>query len=349
MWTQESLNDDVGESPPCLPSRRPGNKIKTPRNDKYRALPFMDMETKISSPNNKKASSSEVLAQNICSLVVQEGLTIGDHLREIHFSDRLKVSRTLTRSAFKLLEEQGILERRPNRGFFLRDMDSIREQLQDAPPSPSADLHPLCYKLARDYLHQELPGHFTESDIVRQYEESRATVQQALIEMEKEGWLQRLLGYGWEFGSFLTSSLSYEQCYRFRALIEPAALREPTYSPDKRVLATLKQKQQALLESADSCSASRMFNTGVEFHEAIVGFSGNAFLLEGLQKANRLRRLLEYSVHSARVAPQHECEDHLHIIMLLEEGAYMKAADFLQDHLGKARREKASIVKKMLS
>ncbi|MDN3520147.1 GntR family transcriptional regulator [Halomonas ramblicola] len=299
---------------------------------------------------NKKASSSEVLAQSICALIVNEGMILGDHLREVHFADKLKVSRTLIRSAFKILEEQGILERRPNRGFFLRDVDTARSQLHDknTPQSTGIDLHPLCYQLARDYLNNNLPGQITESDIVRKYDESRQNVQQALIEMEKEGWIQRLLGYGWEFGEFLTSSVSYEQCYRFRALIEPAALREPNYRPDKRVLEKLKQQQQELLYSTDGYPPSQIFNAGVEFHEAIVSFSGNLFLLEGLQKANRLRRLLEYSVHPSRRHPQRECEDHLHIISLLERGAYKEAASFLETHLAKAMKVKTGIVRDLL-
>ncbi|MGQ4877521.1 FCD domain-containing protein [Billgrantia sp. LNSP4103-1] len=299
--------------------------------------------------DTRRSRSSDVLARKICASIVEERLEIGSHLREVHYSERLKVSRTLTRSAFKTLEEKGILERRPNRGFFLRDANIARQQIQEhSAASIGVELHPLCYLLARDHLHDELPAQFTEADIVRKYDESRPNVQQALIQMEKEGWIRRLLGYGWEFGEFLTSAISYEQCYRYRALIEPAALREPGYRADGQVLLKLRERQQALLHAKEGYSPIQIFNAGVEFHEAIVSFSGNPFLLEGIQKANRLRRLLEYSVHPTRREPQRECEDHLHIISLLEQGQYLQAADFLENHLVKARKDKSEIVRSIL-
>ena len=301
-------------------------------------------------PYSIKTSSSEVLASNICELIVNERMTLGDHLKEIHFAEKLKVSRTLIRSAFKALEEMGILERRPNRGFFLRNPEIASTQLlsDNSAPLPNIDLPPLCYQLAHDYLNKSLPSQIAESDIVRKYNESRIIVQQALNEMEKEGWIQRLLGYGWEFNEFLTSSNSYEQCYRFRSLIEPAALREPNYCPNYQVLDELKKRQQKLLSSSDGYSPSQIFNAGAELHEAIVSFSGNQFLIKGIQNANRLRRLLEYSVHPTRTHPQRECEDHLHLIGLIESGEYGEAACFLEVHLTKAREVKTAIVRKML-
>jgi len=294
------------------------------------------------------SDSSRTLSYNVCSLIVNECMQAGAHVREMYFADKLRVSRTPIRAAFKALEVSGVLERRPNKGFFLRNPEAARQVINSTQENHDASLHPLCFAIARDYLNERLARGFTESDIVRHYAESRATIQQSLIEMEKEGWIQRLLGYGWEFNDFLTSSLAYEQCYRFRILIEPAALLEPTYNPDKNKLEQLKENQQALLDSGEVCSASFMFNSGVEFHESIVGFSGNSFLLESLQKANRLRRLIEYNVHASRPIPRQECNDHLYIIFLLENNKYIEAAGFLEAHLKCALDAKLGIARGMM-
>ena len=70
--------------------------------------------------------------------------------------------------------------------------------------------------------------------------------------------------------------------------------------------------QRELLEHDERYSDAQIFDIGCEFHETIVGGSGNPFLLDGIRRVNSLRRLLEY----------------LHVVAGLDHaGGRSKAAD----------------------
>ncbi len=59
------------------------------------------------------------LAHQILERVKFANISAGDHLSEQHLADALRVSRTPTRQALQQLEQMELVERRPNRGFFL--------------------------------------------------------------------------------------------------------------------------------------------------------------------------------------------------------------------------------------
>ncbi|EGR0268099.1 GntR family transcriptional regulator [Vibrio alginolyticus] len=297
------------------------------------------------STNDKKKDSALLLANKVLSEIAKEGLAIGAHLKEVEFSNRLKVSRTPIRNAFAYLEKEGVVVKKPNQGYFLAESADARllPDLQMFSPETSI-LNPLCYHIGQDYLSGKLTKSFTENELIARYEKSRKAIQEALITMEKEGWLSRSLGYGWEFNEFISSPKAYAQSYRFRQLIETQALREPDFVVNATKIQMLRMSQIEILNNDSKLvSAGDMFNAGVLFHETLVSMSGNIFLLDSLQRINRLRRLIEYNVNSKRAIPRKECEEHLTLLTLVEDGQMEEAAAFLEKHLGRTAAEKESI------
>jgi DNA-binding GntR family transcriptional regulator len=139
----------------------------------------------------------------------------------------------------------------------------------------------------------------------------------------------------------LTSLASYEQSYRFRLLIEPAALMEPGYAVDAAAFARARAQQEAMLAGGILLySRAETFQIGAQFHETLVAASGNAFLLDALRRVNRVRRLIEYRVHKERGRLVQECRDHVHLLDLLEAGRRDDAVAFLRVHLDRARETK---------
>ena len=59
------------------------------------------------------------LARQIVEIVLERGLTRGDHLPETTLSEACGVSRTPIRSALKILESNDIVQRRDEGGYFL--------------------------------------------------------------------------------------------------------------------------------------------------------------------------------------------------------------------------------------
>ena len=91
----------------------------------------------------------------------------------------------------------------------------------------------------------------------------------------------------------LTSGETYDQAYRFRILIESAALQEPGFKVDEAALRKCLVEQQALIDGAvEWASPAQLFDANTRLHETIAGFSGNMFIVESLKRINRLRRLM---------------------------------------------------------
>src|SRR6185436_8888200 len=108
----------------------------------------------------------------------------------------------------------------------------------------------------------------------------------ALSRMAHEGWLERLPGHGWAFHQMLDSVKGYEDAYRFRAVVEPAALRQPGYHLPPEAIERLRSQQRDLLENDARFTDAEAFEIGSTFHETIVAASGNSFLLDSLRRVN---------------------------------------------------------------
>ncbi len=299
--------------------------------------------------NGKKKTSAEILADRVLEHVIEHNLDVGAHIKEVELSKILKVSRTPIRSAFLHLQESGYLVKKPNQGFFLDKLpDQNLSNQRMGKESEHPDLDPICYSIGQEYLSGKLNRSFTENDLINRYQLGRKAIQEALIAMEKDGWLTRNIGYSWEFNEFISSPIAYAQSYRFRQLIEPEALRDNSFTVDHTRLQMLRMSQIDILNNDQKLvSAADMFNAGVLFHETIVAMSGNVFLLDALKRVNRLRRLIEFNVNGKRPIPRKECEEHLQLICLIEKGNLEEASRFLESHLARTAKEKEEIAKNL--
>jgi DNA-binding GntR family transcriptional regulator len=279
------------------------------------------------------------LAGQIMAWIRREGLQPGAHLTEGRLAAAFQVSRTPVRLALKVLEAEGAVERQRNRGFFLRTMPPVPVEA-----TSTEDEDPLYFRIAEDYLSGEIGPSVAESELLRRYAVPRSQLMRLLARMAQEGWIERRRGQGWEFQPMLSSPEAYNQGYRFRILIEPVALLEPGYRLDPGVAARLRAEQQAMLAGGwHSFSSAETHRIGAEFHEGIVSGSGNPFLIESLKRVNRMRRLIEYRAHLDRSRLVRICEEHLHILDLIEAGAMEEASAFLRVHLQGSRLAKGAL------
>ncbi len=283
------------------------------------------------------------IASQIVERVRAQRLQAGEHLGEQDLADAFRVSRSPVRVALKLLEHMAVVQRRPNQGFFLKQG---WEQLQPQPVTAGEQGEDeLYYRIAEDHLSGALGLRFTERELIRRYGATRVRLTRLLTQMSDEGWLERLPGHGWEFQAVLTSVKTYEQSYRFRQLIEPLALEEPGYAIDQAAFDQVRREQQSMLDGELlRLSKAEVFRRGANFHETIVAASGNIFLIEGVRRVNRLRRLLEYHVNRDRSRLVNECRDHIDILDMIEAGDMVEAARFLRRHLSRASEAKMDLI-----
>jgi DNA-binding GntR family transcriptional regulator len=209
-------------------------------------------------------------------------------------------------------------------------------RLAEAPEDEDAYL-----SIARDRLSGELPDKVTESFLIRQYGLTKATLAVVLRRISGEGWIERLPGHGWLFSPMLTSMQSYEDSYRFRMVIEPAAILEPNFLLDRDGLEECRAQQQKLADGGIwKISSAKLFDLNSRLHEVIIGSSRNAFFSEGLKRINKVRRLIEYRQTLDRKRALVRCHEHLELIELLLAGKNDKAAQFMFRHLSTVSVEK---------
>ncbi|MGW2345694.1 FCD domain-containing protein [Streptomyces sp. NPDC001661] len=283
------------------------------------------------------------MATRLVDLMRRTGLREGAHVTEQWAANELDVSRTPVRKAMTFLTEVGILERIPNRGFFLtRDADALaRPDTGD-----DEDVEQSAYfEIADDYVGGRFTGAFTAADISRRYRLTPRQTDRVLSRMEGEDLVRRKAGgRGWEFQHVMATVDAHDQSYRFRMIIEPAALLEPGFSVDTEAFALHRKQQEALLHG-DILLLPRaeLFQVNASFHEMLVGCSGNQFLLDSVRRQNRLRRLLEYrhQLDRSRIAGQ--AREHLELLDLVESGKLEEASAFLSRHLDKVRAKKTGI------
>jgi len=272
----------------------------------------------------------------ILDLIKEDRLQEGAHLRAQKIADRLRLSRSPVNEALGILEQHGVVARKPNRGYFLlRDFDVAGEAPTDiAPPSADDIVTQTYFALADELLRGELPMQCSEALLRTRYALTNAQTQALLGRISQEGWAQRRPGYGWEFSSMMTTPDSLLQSYRLRLALEPAALREPGFRIEKSVLARCRAAEMHLLNGGIATdTADQLHDRGVRFHESLVEASGNPFFIDTIKRVNRVRRLLSYRSMQDRSRYAQHCDQHLAILDLLERERNDEAADALSAHL----------------
>lgn len=281
------------------------------------------------------------LAPKIMSQILEharaEGMTSGQHLPAQALADVFRVSRAPVISALRLLEKRGLVRSEDNRGFFL-DQDAA-----NLPVLAEEDEEAIYFRVADDRLAGRSPDRFSTTEFMRQYQLSRGRAQQLLLRIEDEGWIDRLPGNGWQFSETLTSPMAYAHAYDFRASIEREALLQPGFRIDAEAFAEARARQQQMLSSFASDSRSAVFRANNDFHEMLMRCSGNPFFIDALQRANRLRRLIEYRITTDRSRLPKQAAEHLQLLDLIEGGSLPDAADFLHRHIAEAGRAKVAL------
>ncbi|WP_052401959.1 GntR family transcriptional regulator [Muricoccus aerilatus] len=262
-----------------------------------------------------------------------------EFLRESELAARLGTSRSPVRGALRLLLDAGVVTRLENGRLTLRELPPTGE---DAPEAGAAERIYWC--LAADRLSGALPDVVGEAELARRYGAARGPVHRALLQAMGEGWTERAPAGTWRFLSLIDGPESYDESYRFRRAIEPAALLDPGFHLPAPVFARLRREQRDLLGRAATASPREVFELNSGFHLALVQASNNRFFADAALRVTRLRRVVGYviALDQGRLATQ--SEEHLAILDRLEEGDREGAAVLLLCHLDAGRASKARLL-----
>ncbi|MFJ8655776.1 GntR family transcriptional regulator [Streptomyces rochei] len=281
-------------------------------------------------------------AARIAEHIAAEGLVVGTRLVERTLAEHLKVSRSPVRQALRLLAEEGAVAPAERGGYTVAlSGPALTEAAVGTPTEDHAEDAYL--RIAADRLDGNLPDRVTENALARRYDLTPGQLAHLLRRIAVEGWVERLPGYGWEFQPMLTSMDAYQDSYRFRLTIEPAAILEPGFVLDREALETVRGQQQRLVDGdIRTIGNAELYDLNSRFHETVMACSRNSFFIDALRRVDRLRRLMEYRRSLQRDRALVRCAEHVEIADLLLAGKRDEASAYLRDHLSSVGVEKAS-------
>lgn len=282
------------------------------------------------------------VAGSICRYIIDFRLKAGDPLTISVLAHALKTSRTPMRPALLYLAQLGLVESIKNSGFFVCDFGPEQRQIAEDLARPQDDK--LIIELARDHLHGRLEDAVTEASLMRRYNVEKETLLSTLQLLKEDGLLEEKLGRGWIFSESLKSKSMIQESYNFRKLILSQCFKEETFTFNKAEADRCRLEHTSLLDSKTFPETSEIADVNARFHETLARFSGNRFILNSIQRQNRIRRFLEYSVSwddsSERL--RSVCTEHMKIMDAIENGNLKRASNLMWAYLD-SKQERALI------
>lgn len=276
------------------------------------------------------------LAQQILNIALERDMKAGDHLPEQAFSEACGVSRTPTRSAFKILEENEILIKRQDEGYFLNfdtadHASAALRKLEDAEDS-------LAQKILSDRAERRIEDIQSVSALARRYNASRNTVLIALKILAQEGIVTQLPGRSWAFQPMVDSSKSITESYDFRLMMEPQAILASEFELDVKRSGVLRTQMEDYLQSDDQrMTVGGFHRIDNDFHCLIAECSANRFVRGALLTHHRLRKASRKGSSLPNFRLKQAMIEHLEILDSLERNQFDLAADQMIVHLRRSR------------
>ena len=275
------------------------------------------------------------MARNILEYLCQAEMNAGSHVTEQELVEEFGVSRSPVRAALSYLAGQGVVERQRNRGYFLQlDSRDLRQLSLDL---PSTGEEKLLASIAEDWLEMKEPESFSESEFRRRYSLGRLAAARVLRKLSEDGIVSRNRGHGWRFEPTLRSPEARTESYAFRMIIEPAAIRAPSFELDRGLAELSRRNHELILKSgSEEMTSDKLSDIDTAFHRLIGVSSRNRFYLAAIERQNSLRRMME-SVDWNQAHLIGSCVEHMEILAAIERGKHEEAAELMEHHLVSAR------------
>jgi DNA-binding GntR family transcriptional regulator len=152
--------------------------------------------------------------------------------------------------------------------------------------------------------------------------------------MFDEGLIRRSQGHGWLFTPMVNTVEGYRASYEFRLALEPAAMQSSRYRIDPQQFERLYAEQMKLLKGEmGDLTGREFFEYNTRFHETLVEFSQNEFLLQAIRQHNQLRRVVEYESFFQRARVAESAREHLEVLDALKKGDLEWAGTLMRRHL----------------
>tara|TARA_R110002094_G_scaffold7457_6_gene16696 strand:+ start:406 stop:1338 length:933 start_codon:yes stop_codon:yes gene_type:complete len=297
----------------------------------------------MSKPRSNTRQNHIKLARLITEIVLERGLSKGDHLPESTLSDACGVSRTPIRSALKILENHNFVQRRDEGGYFLQVSPEriATESLSDLDEMEDS----LAVRILSDRAERRITDVQSVSALVRRYDAPRSAVLNALKILQGDGVVVQMTGRAWAFQPILDTHNALNDSLALRILLEPQAIIAPNFTMDGQKAGAVRAQMEDFLRRPDGELGSAAFlHLDCAFHSFIAECSGNRFMRGTLLAHQRLRQSTQkdHSIPDFRL--RQSLVEHLDILDSLERRQLQLAADQMVLHLRRSQIRKPQAV-----
>ena len=270
------------------------------------------------------------MARDILEFLRLRRMDAGNPLTEREFCEAFQVSRTPVRGALSYLAEQGIVEQKRNRGYFLKV--GSHELRLDSVELPASDEEELLISVVDDWFAGRTRRSLSQAEFCRHYGLGRSTATRILQRLADDGVVSRKRGHGWRFELTPDARTVREESFRFRLALEPDAIRSPDFVLDRNLASLSRDNHKLALDAKpNDASSQTLADLDAGFHRLIGVSSRNRYFLSAIERQNALRRTLNRKRNSS-LAPDTWAE-HMGILDALEQEDRTRAADLMAEHI----------------
>lgn len=256
---------------------------------------------------------------------------VGQRLNEVDIAEWLGVSRTPVREVLRALERQGVLAYEPRRGFeILRSLDPDPGDAGD-----SSDL--LDERVMREMALGTLKSVISERALLQRFAVPKGFLNSTLRRLMRDQLAEPSPGRGWVFADVGPEAL--KDGYRFRQIVEPAAILSDGYAVDSAAMARLDSDHEAAIAKIDAFDRRALFELDAQFHLAIADGAGSRPLADAIRRQNNIRRVAEYMGFVRLDRIRQSMIEHRGIMAALLGGRRQKAATLMRLHLDVSAQE----------
>lgn len=272
------------------------------------------------------------LAKKLIDIVSAKGMSVGDRLPEKYFADQCGVSRTLIRSAFRLLKERGVLDWKEEVGYTLIASSHDLLDFQDGLPAASESA--LADQILLDRTARRIAQSVSVSALTRRYNVTRQRVLSALQKLQSDDLVSQSASQSWVFQTLLDNADSIKESLEYRLVAEPAAILANGFKLHQQLAVSLRKQIESFLKVPVGGADLQLFiQQDVEFHLLLATSSGNRFLADSLTNHHRLRQLPNARISLTDFRMRQAHMEHLEILTMIESGQFDAAADMMKVHL----------------
>ena len=296
----------------------------------------------------------QIIAQQIQKAIDAGLLPAGTVLTEEPIARLFRSSRTPVRTAFKDLNERGMLDRFDGRGFIVagaENTDPLRISLtldMLGLSKGSADDSALLTseRVARNFendLIQTLPfGEFriSEQAAADHYQVSRTVIRDILARLNVRGIVDKDPRSHWVIGPLTATEVAHY--FSIRAKLEPLALIDSAPLTENAELKHMQDRVAAAVSSPTAITVDNLDELERDLHIRLLAKSPNTHLLRMVHQS-QLALVVNhvFATFVGTIPFQDSWSEHALILDFVQRGRYQMAAQALEEHLMMAEERTA--------